>query len=131
MVGKRDSIYTLIFALGVQPRWRRTKPQNFAELKRVNAGRVSNIETCFEYLGENNYGAFFTDEGFWVRRIEKLAAEHPDEVQIVTRNKDGSIIAHLPKKWMRIAPPKKMNLSDEQRAERAAQLKQARSSATR
>lgn len=109
MVGKRDLTNTSIFALGVQPHWRHTDSRELAELKRVNARRVSNIETCFEYLGENDYGTFFTDESFWVRRIEKLAAEHPEDVQIVTRNKDGSIIAHLPKKWMRIAPPRVMS----------------------
>lgn len=49
-----------------------------------------------------------------VNRIKKLAAENPGAVEFVAQNSDGSILCHIPKKWVRIQPPRK--ISDEERA---------------
>lgn len=84
------------------------------------------METCFEYLSENPWGTFSTDEAKWVRKIEGWQKEYPGEVVITARNKDGSIVAHLPKKWFKVAPPIKRTYTDEQRAEMAARLAKAR-----
>jgi len=56
-------------------------------------------------------------------RVRKLAAEKPDECQISAENSDGSIVAHVPVKWIKISPPRQM--SEEQREalrERAAKF---------
>lgn len=41
-------------------------------------------------------------------RVKKLAEQRPDECQIVHENTDGSIVAHIPVKWIKINPSKIM-----------------------
>ena len=41
-------------------------------------------------------------------KIRKIAKERPDECQIDVENSDGSIVAHLPVKWIKINPSKIM-----------------------
>lgn len=57
-------------------------------------------------------------------RIRRLAEEHPDEVQIRHENKDGSIVATIPVKYIKISAPRAM--SDEQREALAERLRKAR-----
>lgn len=40
----------------------------------------------------------------FVNRVKSLAASHPEECQIVAENMDGSILAHVPVKWIKITP---------------------------
>ena len=54
-------------------------------------------------------------------RIRRLADEHPDEVQIRHENKDGSIVATIPVKYIHIKAPR--ILSDEQREVLAERLR--------
>ena len=53
------------------------------------------METCFEYLTNNDWGTFSTDEAKWVRRIKALQQDYPDQVEITAINKDGSIVARF------------------------------------
>lgn len=39
-------------------------------------------------------------------RIEELAKRFPNEVQILARNKDGSIFAHIPNSYVKVNPPR-------------------------
>ncbi len=54
-------------------------------------------------------------------RIKKLAAERPEECEIVAENQDGSLCAHIPVAWIKINPAKQ--LSEEQRREIAERFK--------
>ena len=46
-------------------------------------------------------------------RVRKIAKERPDECQIDVENNDGSLVAHIPVKWIKINPSKIM--TDEER----------------
>lgn len=46
--------------------------------------------------------------------IERMSANHPEDVKILARNKDGSIFAHIPIGYVKLRAPR--NLTDEQRA---------------
>lgn len=85
-------------------------------------------ETAFEYISCQNYANFCTSEPKWIRKITELAQSHPEEVQITIHpeKNSGMLCAHLPKSWFRISPPKKMTLTDEQRAAAAERLSKAR-----
>lgn len=48
-------------------------------------------------------------------RVLKLSEQFPDDVKILTTNKDGSIFAHVPAKYVKLRAPK--ILTEEQRAE--------------
>lgn len=47
-------------------------------------------------------------------KVLKLAEEHPDEVEVIAMNKDGSIFAHVPVKCITVRWPRKV--SEEQAA---------------
>lgn len=60
----------------------------------------------------------------FITKIRKLAEKFPDECQITHENKDGSIVAHIPVKWIKINR-RSYNLTDEQRAEMAKRFRNA------
>lgn len=44
-----------------------------------------------------------------ISKIKKLAEARPEECQIIAENKDNSIVAHVPRKWIKISPPKEVS----------------------
>lgn len=46
-------------------------------------------------------------------KLLKLSQEYPNEVKILAENEDGSLFAHVPVKYVKISPPRK--ISDEQK----------------
>lgn len=72
------------------------------------------IENVIEFIRDQKRATVTFSQGRYISRIKKLAADHPDECQIVAENKDGSICAHIPVSWIRINPG--MDLTDEQKA---------------
>lgn len=48
-------------------------------------------------------------------RVLKLAEQHPEDVKVLAINKDGSIFAHVPVKYVKLRAPRE--LTEEQRAE--------------
>ena len=68
-------------------------------------------------------GSFCTyDQVFPI--MEKLAEEHPEEATIRYRNKDGSIVATIPVRYIKISAPRQM--SDEQKEICAERLRAMR-----
>ncbi len=39
-----------------------------------------------------------------ITRVKKLAEWYPEKCQIIAENKDGSVYAHIPVEWIKIAP---------------------------
>ena len=74
------------------------------------------METCFNYCSADK--AFFSsDERRWINRVHKMAHEHPEQVRIIAEpeNNDGCIYCELPVNWLKVAPPVKRVLTEEQR----------------
>lgn len=86
-------------------------------------------ETCVEYLDADDHATFFSSERKWINKLLKLKEEYPDEVDIREYPEDnhGVILAHIPKKWMKIAPPPRREYTDEQREAIAKRMAAARS----
>lgn len=84
------------------------------------------METSFSYSGEKAY--FSSDERKWISKIRKLAEKYPDEVRIIAQpeTNDGCIYVQLPAKWMKVQPPIKRELTEEQKAEMRDRLANAR-----
>lgn len=82
-------------------------------------------ETCIEYLDVDKYATFCSSERKWINKIYKLKEKYPNEVhiEVYDEDNDGMIIAHVPKSWMKVSPPKQMNLTEEQKAERAERMR--------
>lgn len=82
-------------------------------------------ETAFDYVSCDTYATFFTTEAKWIRKIKSLQQSHPNEITIINES-DDSIMVHIPKTWMKISPPRKMTLTDEQRLAAGERMKNAR-----
>lgn len=85
------------------------------------------VESAFEY-DEDKVMRISTDERRMITRLMKLAEQYPDEVEIIERpeTNDGCLYLKCPADWLLIRHPKKMNYSDEQRAEMAERMKNIR-----
>jgi len=79
-----------------------------------------NIETYSTYDTAEKTFTLFSNEAKWVRRIKAWKADRPDEVDILSES-HGGIVAHLPKSWYRIGPPRRM--SDEAKAAASERLR--------
>ena len=76
------------------------------------------METCINYC-TTDCAYISSDERHWINRVRKLKEDHPEEVRIIREpeKNDGCIYATVPVKWVRVSPPVKRNLTDEQREE--------------
>ena len=85
-------------------------------------------ETVVGYIDSDKHASLCSGERKWINRILKLKTEHPDEVSIkeYPETNQGIILAHFPKKWLKINPPRQM--SDEQKVAMAERLKAVRES---
>ena len=88
------------------------------------------IEQNFDHSNENNI-EFLTGQRKvtftftarkYINRIKKYKESHPDDVDFF-ENSDGSICGHVPLKWLKISPPRKVELTDEQKAERTERMR--------
>ncbi len=54
-------------------------------------------------------------------KLLKYAESHPDDCKIIHINEDGSVLAHVPLKWIKVSPPRR--ISEEQRQAASVRLK--------
>lgn len=87
---------------------------------KLNKGHMGG-ENVIEWLNNMERATLSFSQGRYVSKVRKLAEEHPDEVQIVA-DYGNEIVAHIPSKWIKVAPPRKV--SDEQKAAAAERFKQ-------
>ena len=83
----------------------------------------SDQDNNIEFVKDSKRATCTFSQQRYVSKIRKLAAEHPNEVEIVAENKN-SIVAHIPVSYVKISPPRQM--SDEQRQAAGERLKAAR-----
>lgn len=70
-------------------------------------------EFCIEWVKGNEYAGVTAPSGSALKsKIKKFSEERPEDVKIIAENDDGSIFAHIPVKYVKISPPRKM--TDEQ-----------------
>ena len=66
-------------------------------------------ENIIEFLSDEAKAMVTFSQGRYKSRIKKLAAERPEECEIVAENQDGSICAHIPVSWVKITPTKELS----------------------
>lgn len=84
------------------------------------------METVIEHLDGKSTWTISTDERTWKNRLVKLAEQHPDEVECVAVNRDGSVMFHIPASWVKIKPPRKVEMTEERRQELADRMRSLR-----
>ena len=85
------------------------------------------METCCEYLDDKVMWVS-SDQQKIINRVRKLAEAHPDSVIIKRQpeTNDGCIYATMPAEWLKLSPPRTVEMTDEQKAELAERLRSAR-----
>ena len=87
---------------------------------------VSEIETTINYLQEDKTMTVFTAQRKWLNKLTKYADDPNSGVKIIYENADGSKIFEVPTSWLKIHPPAKRILTEEQRLKAIERLKKAR-----
>lgn len=87
-------------------------------------------ENAIEWLDSRDKATVTLHGGRLKNRVLRLAEEYPDEVE-VRREPDGNggfLVAKIPAKWVKITPPRRLELTDEQKEELRERLSVARAS---
>lgn len=80
-------------------------------------------EFAIEWVKGAEYAGVTVPSGTALKsKLLRLAEEHPDDVKIMAENDDGSIFVHIPVRYIKISPPKKM--SDEQKEAASERFRQ-------
>lgn len=83
-------------------------------------------ETVYDHEAGGKKFSVTANERWSINMVKRLATKYPDEVEITVTNADGSLIADFPASWMRIVPKRKIEMSDEKRAELCDRLQSYR-----
>jgi len=83
-------------------------------------------ENVVEWI-RNETKAYVTfSQGSMVTKIKKLAEKFPDECKIISENNGEAIYASIPRKWVKITPPRQVEMTDERREELSERFRQMR-----
>lgn len=87
------------------------------------------METVCNYTDKTMFVS--SDQQKIINRVRKLAEQYPDQVTIRNHpeQNDGCIYATMPAEWLKLSPPIKREMTDEQRlaaSERMKELAQKR-----
>lgn len=84
-------------------------------------------ENAIEWLDNRQKATVTLHGGRLKNRVMRLAEEYPDEVEIRREPDDngGFLVAKIPVKWVKIAPPRRLELTDERKEELRKQIKVA------
>ena len=66
-------------------------------------------ENVIEWEKDNGQATVTLSQRGMISKIRKLAEARPEECQIIAENKDNSIVAHVPRKWIKISPPREVS----------------------
>lgn len=85
------------------------------------------METACEYL-DDKIMRVSTDERRWINKLLKIAKEHPDEVTVICypEENNGCLYLKCPASYLKISPPLRRSMTEEQRIEFAERMKSTR-----
>ena len=81
-------------------------------------------ETVILYDNANKTASVYTCDRSLIKKLTKLMASKDDIT--LERQDDESATFIVPRKWIKVQPPKQVNFTEEQRALAAERLRQAR-----
>ncbi len=86
----------------------------------------ASCENVIEWIRNSKVATISFSQKRFITKIKKLAEKHPEQIQIVYENKDGSIVAHIPVSAIHLSIVKRKELTDEQRQQAIERMKLAR-----
>ena len=66
-------------------------------------------ENVIEWVKDGEWATLSLSQRRTISRVKHLAEQYPEQCQILAENKDGSLYAHVPVKWIKISPPKELS----------------------
>lgn len=88
-------------------------------------------ETVINFNEEEPSARIYTFNRALQTKLQRLASDHPEDCQLDPDQRltgNGAAAFIVPKRWVKVAPPRTRNLTDEQKAEIAARFAAARAS---
>ena len=79
-------------------------------------------ENVIEWLRDDIMATLTLSQRAMISRVKELATKRPQECSVVCENADGSILARIPREWVRINPS--LELTEGQRAEMAKRARE-------
>lgn len=77
---------------------------------------VDEKENAIEwYTGDDTVTISLSQKKF-INKIKKLSEEFPDEVRIDRINNDGTVLAHIPLRYIRISRPRELSEEEKENA---------------
>ena len=73
-------------------------------------------ENVFEWLNGQDIVTVTLSQKRFINKILKLSKEFPEEVRIDRINDDGTILAHIPLKYVRISRPRELSEEEKELA---------------
>ena len=82
-------------------------------------------ENAIEWLDGQKTATVTLHSQKLLNRVMKLQKEYPDKVKIVAGPKEngGYLLAHVPAAWLKIEPKRKVELTEERKAELAERMR--------
>ena len=80
-------------------------------------------ENCIEWISNQHSITCTFSQLKWVNKVKQLQNKHPDKVKIVAENEDGSIVAKMPIKALKLSIIER-DLSEEKREELSKSFKE-------
>ena len=82
-----------------------------------------NNENCIEWISNQHSITCTFSQLKWVNKVKQLQNKHPDKVKIIAENEDGSIVAKMPIKALKLSIIER-DLSEEKREELSKAFKE-------
>ena len=83
----------------------------------------ANNENCIEWISNQHSITCTFSQLKWVNKVKQLQNKHPDKVKIIAENEDGSIVAKMPIKALKLSIIER-ELSEEKREELSKAFKE-------
>jgi hypothetical protein len=64
-------------------------------------------ETAWDYVQGEKHASLYTGQIKWLNKIDDWIKQYPDQIEIIHKNSDDSMLVHIPENWIHIYPPKK------------------------
>lgn len=71
-------------------------------------------ENVIEFLRNQDTATVTFCQPRFVNKVKALAKHYPEEVKITAENEDGSLVAHIPTRWICLKAPRQMTEEERQ-----------------
>lgn len=71
-------------------------------------------ENVIEFLRNQDVATVTFCQPRFVNKVKALAIDYPEEVKITAENEDGSLVAHVPTRWICLKAPRQLTEEERQ-----------------